>query len=143
MDKEKPTQEEIQKLHDEIELLGLDSDPILMEEFEKFEKGMMNRDKEQMVFDWNKAATIIAERKPIEASAGLRSDYSYTRDVIYRDGKPIKENYAYLSSNWAIPDLILDGEEVIECYKMQHEVPDWDCDTKWPDSALKILEEKK
>ena len=37
--------------------------------------GERNRHKELMVFDWNKAARLIKERKPFVASAGLRDDW--------------------------------------------------------------------
>lgn len=30
-----------------------------------------------------------------------------------------------------------------ECYRMKHEVPHWNSDTKWPQSALDILNAKE
>lgn len=100
--------------------------------------GELNRGKEPMVFDWNKAAELIRERKPREASAGLRGDWEYTGGIIYESGTPVTDSYTYLSSTWAVPELELEGN-IIPCYKMQSEVPDWHEDTKWPQSALDIL----
>jgi hypothetical protein len=105
-----------------------------------FAIGEANRDKELMVFDWDKAAKLIKERKPKQAAAGLRSDWEYTGGEIYSEGKPIpkEDTYTYLSSTWAVPELDMDGD-VVDCFKMQSELPDWDNDTYWPESALKIL----
>lgn len=104
--------------------------------------GEMNRHKEQMVFDWDKAARLIAEKKPKLASAGLRGDWEYTGDDIYAAGEPIKNCHTFLASTWAVPELSLDGW-IIECYRMQHEVPKWNAVTSWPDSALAILDGAK
>ena len=100
--------------------------------------GMANAGKEPMVFDWDKAAQIIKDRKPEYAYAGLRDDWEYTGGCIYEEGRPVKNYYTYLASTWAIPELSIEGD-VIPCYRMKHETPGWDSDTKWPDSALAIL----
>lgn len=105
-----------------------------------FAMGERNRCKELMVFDWNKAARLIKERKPFKASAGLRDDWEWTGGIIFENGKPVKDKSTYLSSTWAVPELCLDGD-VIDCYKMAHEVPSWGADTRWPKSALDILNE--
>ena len=47
-------------------------------------------------------------------------------------------DYTYLSSTWAVPELDMDGE-IVDCYRMEHEVPGWNSNTKWPQSALDIL----
>lgn len=104
-----------------------------------FMMGEANRGHELMVFDWDKAARIIRERKPEIASAGLRSDWEWTGGIIYENGEPIKDSYTYLASTWAIPELDVDGD-VIECYRMEKGAPGWGSDTKWPESALHILE---
>lgn len=118
-----------------------------MDSFTAFMMREMNRGKELMVFDWDKAAQIIKEQKPVIASAGLRSDWEWTGGTIYRNGKPIKNSYTYLSSTWAVPELELkfadSTSKIIDCYKMQHEVPEWDSDTKWPKSALAILNQQE
>ena len=93
-----------------------------------------------MVFDWDKAARLIKERKAENASAGLSGDWEHTGGDIYRDSKPIYDSYTYLASTWATPEIEIDGE-VFSCYKMQSEAPDWDSGTKWPQSALDILAE--
>ena len=109
-----------------------------MNTFAAFAMGEANRWKELMVFDWDKAARLIRERKPECASAGLRGDWEYTGGTIYEDGEPVMDDYTYLASTWAVPELDIDGE-IIDCYRMEHETPGWDSETKWPKSALDIL----
>lgn len=109
-----------------------------MDTLTAFIMGEANRGKELMVFDWNKAAELILERKPKEASAGLRGDWEWTGGTIYENGSPVTDSYTYLSSTWAVPEIELDGD-IVPCYKMQSKVPDWGSDTKWPQSALNIL----
>lgn len=109
-----------------------------MDTLSAFARGEANRHKEQMVFDWDKAAEIIKDRQPQCASAGLSQDWEYTSGKIFEDGKIVTDYYTYLASTWATPELDIDGE-VISCYKMQSEVSDWNSETKWPESALKIL----
>ena len=104
-----------------------------------FMMGEAHRNNRLMVFDWDKAAQIIAERKPEIAFAGLEGDEEYTMGVIWRDGKPEKNDYTYLASTWATPTLYIDCEE-IECWCCTDK---WDSDTKWPMSALKIVEEAR
>lgn len=97
--------------------------------------------KDMMVFDWDKAARLIAQRKPRIAMAGLRGDFCSTGGMIYEDGKLITDEYTYLASTWAVPELDMDGETV-ECYKMEAETPKWDAYTKWPKSAVEIYREQ-
>ena len=96
--------------------------------------------KDRMVIDWDKAARLIAERKPQIAMAGLRGDWKNTGGMIYEDGKLITDKYTYLASSWAIPELDMDGETV-ECYRMESETPKWHAHTKWPKSAVEIYRE--
>lgn len=109
-----------------------------MDSIRAFAMGQMSQDREPMVFDWDKAARLIKERNPREVNAGLHSDWEWTGGNIYRDGKPNFEDYTYLASTWATPEIELDGE-IEDCYKMKSELPDWNANTKWPDSSLKIL----
>lgn len=90
------------------------------------------------VFDWNKAATLIKERKPEVASAGLSQDWEWTGGIIWQEGKPDTRSYTYLSSNWAIPQLDLDGD-VVECWIEKDNSRGWHSGTKWPQSALDII----
>ena len=110
-----------------------------MDTLSAFMMGAANRDKELMVFDWNKAARLIKERNAQEAAAGLSSDWEWTGGTILKNGEPIFENRTYLASTWAEPELMIDGD-LIECFVMQSETPGWDAETKWPESALAILE---
>ena len=90
------------------------------------------------VFDWDEAARILAERKPSEASAGLLEDLEYTTGSIWSDGAPDRSEYTYLASNWATPVLIIDGENM-PCW-VSEDKTEWDEHTKWPESALAIVQ---
>lgn len=87
--------------------------------------------KELIVFDWDKAAKLILKHKAIEASAGLREDWEYTGGCIFRDGKPVMDNYTYLASMWTKPELDINGEK-IECWRLQRKSPNgqWNRKTK-------------
>lgn len=111
----------------------------IMDNF-KATMGEANREKELMVFDWDKAARRIKESNCRNASAGLRLDWEYTGGEIYVNGEPTSKPYTYLASTWAIPELELDGT-LEECYIMESET-EWDSHTKWPQSALDILRGK-
>ncbi len=113
-----------------------------MDTFSAAARGMANAGRELKVFDWDQAARLISERKPAEASAGLAEDWEWTGGVIYRDGKPVPpgDTYTYLASNWATPELNMDGE-VVACFRMQSETTGWDSSTYWPDSALALISE--
>ena len=100
----------------------------------------INESKNGKVFDWDKAAEIIKERKPETASAGLSEDWFWTAGTIYENGRPVKSG-TYLSSTWATPVLRLDGEEIV-CYRPKG-YNGWNEDTRWPKSALKILNSKE
>lgn len=101
--------------------------------------GFASRGEDLMVFDWDRAASIIKERGATNAFAGLRSDYEWTGGDILVDGKPCRESYTYLSSMWAVPELVIDGD-TIPCFKMESETDGWGHDTKWPPSSIAILE---
>lgn len=109
-----------------------------MDTFAAFIMGEANRGRPLRVFDWNKAATLIKERSATQASAGLTEDWDWTGGSILKDGKPDMEDYTYLASTWATPVLIIDGD-YIECFLMENDVPGWNAETKWPESALAIL----
>lgn len=111
-----------------------------MDTMAAFLMGERSRSKELMVFDWDKAARLIAGRTPSVARAGLRSDWEWTGGIIYSDGKPTpkKDTYTYLASTWAVPELEVDGK-IVPCFKMQSQTPKWDSSTYWPRSARAIL----
>ncbi|MCG2586535.1 hypothetical protein [Massilia sp. TS11] len=109
-----------------------------------FMMGEANRGREMMVFDWDKAAKIIAERQPQSASAGLQGDFEWTGGEIWNGGVivPRDQTYTYLASTWATPILVIDDEE-ISCYRMESEVPGWHSGTYWPESARATLAERE
>ena len=113
-----------------------------MDTMAAFAMGQANRGRPLMVFDWDRAAQLIRERKAREASAGLSGDWEYTGGEILRDGKPIpaEETYVYLASTWATPELEIDGDRM-DCFRMQADTPGWNSKTYWPDSALALLNE--
>lgn len=112
-----------------------------MNTLDAFAMGEKHRNQPLMVFDWDKAARLIRERGATSAAAGLRDDWEYTGGAIMAAGKPLRNQYTFLASTWAVPELEIDGE-LIPCYKMQSDTPGWDAKTKWPDSALEILQGK-
>lgn len=95
--------------------------------------------KPHRVFDWEKAAQLIKDSGATAAAAGLRDDWEYTGDTILIDGKPVKSPFAYLSSNWAIPELTLGDGAPVECWRWESETPGWGAKTSWPPEALAVL----
>lgn len=110
-----------------------------MDTLSAFARGQASRNREPMVFDWDKAARLIKDRKPRIAGAGLQSDWEWTGGTIYKNGETV-DDYTFLSSTWATPEICLDGE-YLPCYIMASET-EWGSDTKWPESALEILNSK-
>ena len=100
--------------------------------------GEMHRGNEPMVFDWAKAAKLIKEKNPQFVMAGLKDDWEWTGGEIFVDGEVIKNDYTYLQSTWAIPQIMID-DEIIDCYVMSSERPEWNAETLWPEEALDIL----
>lgn len=113
-----------------------------MDTLSAYAMGMASRGNESKVFDWDEAAKMIRDSKCTDAAAGLDEDWGCTCGVIYRDGKPVKDDYTFLASTWATPAIMIDGCKT-PCFKMAHDVLYWNAHTKWPPSALKILKEEK
>lgn len=109
-----------------------------MDTLSAFAMGELHRNDPLMVFDWDKAAQILVDRKPERALAGLTNDFEWTGGIIWKDGKPFTDDYTYLASTWAEPLLVIDDEE-IECWRYESEVPEWSAETKWPKSAINIV----
>lgn len=107
-----------------------------------FAMGEAHRNDPLMVFDWDKAARILAERRPDMAMAGLEDDFEYTSGIIWLGGEPYTLDYTYLASTWAKPLLFIADEE-IECWRYEDEVSEWSAKTKWPESALNIVREAR
>lgn len=93
----------------------------------------------ERVFDWDRAAGLIREHRPTVARAGLRMHWDTTGGTIYQDGKPVIDDYTYLSSCWFVPEIDLGIAGVFDCWRYEDETPGWGDDTKWPESALEIL----
>ncbi len=105
-----------------------------------------NNDNPHKVFDWDVAAYIIKqkflEHNDLFAEVGLQGDWDHTSGQIFENGKPTNNGYSYLSSNWAIPTLILswDGQEQeeIECFLLEVDSR-FSSGSKWDKESLKIL----
>ena len=109
-----------------------------MNTLEAYARSQSSQGNRLRVFDWEKAARLILEKNPKEASAGLRGDWEWTGGTIYSNGKPDMDSYTFLGSTWAIPEIDIDGQ-VEECWRYKDETPGWGSKTKWPESAILIL----
>lgn len=111
-----------------------------MDTLSAFAMGQANKGQPKKVFDWHKAAELIKERKPELVSAGLCGDWDWTGGDIWKNGEPIPEDetYVYLASNWATPEIEIDGEK-LDCFVMEGETDGWDSSTYWPESSVEIL----
>lgn len=119
-----------------------------MDTLQAFAKGEANRDKELMVFDWDKAVSIIKERNLKNCGAGLKSDFEWTAGMILVDGKPYTEDYTYLASTWATPQLIIYSDEDSDVFDYVETVDCWKyfdgtygSDTKFPEHLVSLFEE--
>ena len=118
-----------------------------MDTMTAFAMGEANRGRERMVFDWDKAVSIIQERGLKNCGAGLESDFEYTAGSILVDGVPVTEDYTYLASNWATPQLIIysnkddgyfDYEETVDCW-VRENATSYNGSTKFPEHLIKKL----
>ena len=109
-----------------------------MNTLEAFARGRASQEQPLRVFDWDKPAQLIYDRRPTRARAGLSEDWEWTGDTIYEDGKISKAALTHLESTWAIPELEVDGE-IQDCWVWKKDHPEWNAKTYWPDSARKIL----
>lgn len=105
-----------------------------------------NSGNQHLTFNWDMAAEIIrkylVDHPDLTAEAGLQGDWSYTGGEIFENGRPTNDSYTYLSSNWAIPTLILswggEDQEEINCSVIESESR-FSSDSKWDDDSLKLL----
>ena len=117
-----------------------------MNNIQAFINGEANRNKERMVFDWNKAVEIIKDRNLQNCAAGLDGDFGYTAGIILSDGKPYTDDYTYLASTWAKPQLIImdssgcdfDDCETIDCFVMEGETK-FNESTKFPQDLIDLF----
>lgn len=113
-----------------------------MDSLSAYAMGQATKGKERMIFDWEKAARLIVEAGARTASAGLSGDWEWTGGSILIDGKPA-DDYTYLASTWATPELAIDDGPVIDCYRMKSDVPGWNEHTQWPPEAMAILNQEE
>ena len=111
-----------------------------MNTLQAFMMGEKSRGNKSRVFDWNKAARTIVENNWRNVGAGLQGDWEWIGGTIFEDGKIVTDDYTYLSSTWAIPEICnYDTGEYFDCFLYEDET-EWDGGTKWPQSAVDILD---
>ena len=103
-----------------------------------FTLGEAYRDNPKKVFDWHRAVELIKTHNIKEAYAGLEEDWHWTGGIILENGMPIKDAYTFLASTWATPVLVDENDNIYVCWCWEDECI-WDCDTKWPLSAVFML----
>ena len=57
-------------------------------------------------FDWEKCREFVAEREPVEVTAGLLEDFYWTAGTVYQSGEWIDDHCAHLRSMWATPGFM-------------------------------------
>lgn len=102
-----------------------------------FFHGQINRHRCDLVFDWEKAARLIREKKPYIAHAGLEDSWEREYRKIYQGGLPVYSE-TFHSPNKK-PVLIMNSSEPIPCCKMEYDTNGME---PWPREALDILEGK-
>lgn len=120
-----------------------------MDTMSAFTIGQANQGKPLMVFDWDKAVSIIKANGYKNCGAGLQFDFEWTAGMILVDGKPYTDDYTYLASTWATPQLIIysddndgieDYEETIDCWSYANDVP-YSSETKFPEHLIEQFKE--
>lgn len=95
--------------------------------------GILHKDGRVRTFDWIEAHKLIKERRPKKVEAYLEKDYYWTAGTIYEDGVFVADNNGFLSSNWAIPTINIDGE-VLDCWVWLDEFPKYT--HQWPTELI-------
>ncbi len=76
--------------------------------------------------DWKKLEDFIAERKPVEVSAGLLEDWYFTAASVWEKGEWKDRDRAYVSSFWATPGFKAEMEngDIVEVAASREETPE-------------------
>jgi hypothetical protein len=98
------------------------------------------------VFDWDKAAKIIADNNPTMALAALAESGELTETLIVKDGIPLFNNHEHLGllfTMWQTPSIAYGnadgGMQVEDCWKLAEDTIGYKPNEVWPESARKIL----
>lgn len=81
--------------------------------------------------DWQKAAELCEEYKGHRVYAGLIEDWMYTSGEIFDGEKRVKNESVFVSSYWATPVIMVDGDDGFGTYVIcwtegdDCEMPDW------------------
>lgn len=97
-----------------------------MDTLSAFAKGEASQGNRVRIFDWDKAAAILANGRVQEAEAGLEGDWEWTGGAILRGGEALtsrEDTYVYLASTWATPQLLICGETCLPCWRWLDETP--------------------
>jgi hypothetical protein len=93
------------------------------------------------IFDWDKAARLIKEKKPkMPVLAGIKEDWHYTFGAIYDNGEIINDSSPWTYSNLYTPQMVI-NREFIECwiYAKEELIFSKDELNHWTESAINIL----
>ena len=76
--------------------------------------------------DWKKLEDFIAERNPVEVSAGLINDWYYTAATVWQNGEWKDREAAYVTSYWATPGFqaTMANGDVLEVEAYREETPE-------------------
>jgi hypothetical protein len=97
------------------------------------------------IFDWNKAARILRERKPSMATAYIGGMREHTEVSIWVNHGPLLGCNAFLLSHDICgyqPRLDCGADYATDCAIKINDTDDWGPDTWWPESAIDILKGK-
>lgn len=103
-----------------------------------------NSDKPVRIFNWDEAARRIKQANARSVIAGILEDPDNTAGLIFDREIPVMERvsgtmtFTVLGSVWGKPAMMIDNESPKECWILQSET-EWTPQTKWPQSALDIL----
>lgn len=73
--------------------------------------------------DWDVLRKFVAERQPVEVSAGCLQDWYWTAATVYKDGSFIEDHNAYYVSSWGAPGFKAEmpNGDVIEVHAARDE----------------------
>lgn len=81
---------------------------------------------DMQTLDWERLERFIAERKPVEVSAGILNDWYWTAATVYENGAWTGRDRAYVTSYWAQPGFkaTMGNGDVIEVAASRPERPE-------------------
>jgi len=79
-----------------------------------------------VTLDWDALRKFVKERKPVEVSAGILTDWFWTGATVYENGKFKRNHKAYTTTSWASPGFkaTMENGDIIEVYAEREEKED-------------------